>query len=52
MNWFLMTGIILNALLIVVNRFIYKLPNKVQIPLLILGIILIVIGIVKLGNLC
>lgn len=48
MNWCLIIGILLNCVLIVVNRFIYKLPNKVQFPLLILGILLLIIGLVQL----
>ena len=36
MNHFLIAGILLNSVLIVVNRFIYRLPNRVQIPLLLL----------------
>lgn len=51
MNWLLVVGILLNSALIVVNRFIYKLPDKVQFPLLILGIVLLVIGLVQSGNL-
>lgn len=50
MNWFLIIGILLNCALIVVNRFIYKLPDKVQFPLLILGILLLVVGLVQVGN--
>ena len=52
MNWFLIIGILLNSALIVVNRFIYKLPNKVQFPLLILGTVLLILGIVQSSNLC
>ncbi len=51
MNWCLIVGILLNSALIVVNRFIYKLPNKVQLPLLILGIVLLIIGLVQSSNL-
>ena len=51
MNWCLIIGILLNSALIVVNRFIYKLPDKVQFPLLILGIVLLIIGLVQSGNL-
>ena len=50
MNWFLIIGILLNSVLIVVNRFIHKLPSKIQIPLLILGIVLLIIGLVLSGN--
>lgn len=51
MNWCLIIGVLLNSALIVVNRFIYKLPDKVQFPLLILGIVLLIIGLVQSGNL-
>jgi len=50
MNWCLTIGLLLNCVLIVVNRFVHKLPNKVQIPLLIAGIVLMIIGLVQLGN--
>lgn len=51
MNWCIIIGILLNSALIVVNRFIYKLPDKVQFPLLILGIVLLIIGLIQSGNL-
>lgn len=51
MNWCLIAGILLNSSLIIVNRFIHKLPDKVQFPLLILGIVLLIIGLVQSGNL-
>ena len=44
MNYFLIGGIVLNALLIVINRFIFRLPNWIQIPLLLAGIGLIIAG--------
>ena len=46
MNHFLIAGILLNSVLIVVNRFIYRLPNRIQIPLLLLGISLILAGMI------
>ena len=46
MNYFLIAGILLNSVLSVVNRFIYRLPNRVQIPLLLLGIGLILAGMI------
>ena len=46
MNCFLIAGILLNSVLIVVNRFIYRLPTRVQIPLLLLGIGLILAGMI------
>ena len=48
MNYLLIAGILLNTVLIVVNRFVYRLPNWIQIPLLLLGIGLIIAGIVRL----
>lgn len=45
MNYFLIAGILLNTVLIVVNRFVKRLPDGVQIPLLLLGIGLIIAGI-------
>ena len=43
-NYFLIAGILLNSILIVVNRFIKRLPNYIEIPLLLLGIGLIITG--------
>ena len=51
MNWCLIIGILLNSALIVINRFIYKLPDKAKFPLLILGIVLLIIGLARSGNL-
>lgn len=44
MNSFLIAGILLNSALIVINRFVYRLPNWLQIPLLLLGLGLILAG--------
>lgn len=44
MNPFWIAGILLNAVLIVINRFICRLPNWLQIPLLLLGIALMIAG--------
>lgn len=46
MNFFLIAGILLNTTLIVINRFIKRLPNCVQIPLLLLGIGLMIVGLI------
>ena len=48
MNYLLTAGIVLNILLIVINRFLYRLPNWVQIPLLLVGIGLIIAGMVMM----
>ncbi len=47
-NWFLIAGVLLNSVLIVINRFIYRLPNWIQIPLLLVGIGLILAGFVMM----
>ena len=47
-NYFLIAGILLNTILIVVNRFVYRLPNWIQIPLLLVGIGLILAGMVMM----
>lgn len=48
MNYFLIAGILLNSVLIVVNRFVYRLPNWIQIPLLLVGIGLILAGMISM----
>ena len=45
-NIFLIAGILLNTILIIVNRFIKQLPNRVQIPLLLIGIGLMIAGLI------
>ena len=47
MNHFLMAGILLNTLLIVINRFVKPLPNRLEFPLLLLGIGLIIVGFLQ-----
>ena len=46
MNSFLIAGILLNSALIVINRFVYRLPNWLQIPLLLVGIGLMIAGLI------
>ena len=48
MNYFLIAGILLNSVLIVFNRFVYRLPNWIQIPLLLMGIGLILAGMISM----
>ena len=45
-NIFLIAGILLSTILIIVNRFIKQLPNRVQIPLLLIGIALMIAGLI------
>ena len=46
MNFFLIAGILLNSALIVINRFVKRLPDWLQIPLLLIGIALIIAGLI------
>lgn len=46
---FLMAGILLNTALIVINRFVVKIPTKIQMPLCILGIALLIVGLALSG---
>ena len=48
MNSLLIAGILLNTVLIVVNRFVYRLPNWIQIPLLLAGIGLVLSGMIMM----
>ena len=45
-KYLLIAGILLNSALIVINRFIKKLPDYIQIPLLLAGIGLILTGFI------
>ncbi len=49
-NYFLMAGVLLNATLIVINRFWVRLPNWIQIPLLLVGIGLMITGMLTMGK--
>ncbi len=47
-NYLLAAGILLNSALIVINRFVKKLPDYIQLPLLLVGIGLIIAGAVMM----
>ena len=47
-NYLLIAGVLLNSALIVINRFVYRLPDIIQIPLLLVGIAMIAAGAVML----
>ena len=47
-NYLLIVGVLLNSALIVINRFVYRLPSWIQIPLLLVGIGLILGGMVRM----
>ena len=48
MNIFVIVGLLINAVYIIVNRFVVTVPNKVAIPILVVGIACIVIGFVQM----
>ena len=43
-KYLLIAGVLLNSALLIINRFVKRLPNGVQIPLLLIGIGLILTG--------
>ena len=45
-HYFTMSGSLLYVAIIVINRFIYKLPNWLQIPLLLVAIGLLIAGLI------
>lgn len=47
-NYLLITGVLLNSALIVINRFVKRLPDWLQFLLLILGLGLIIAGMLQL----
>lgn len=47
-NYLLIAGVLLNSALIVINRFVKRLPDWLQIPLLLAGIGLILTGFVMM----
>jgi len=49
-SWFISLGIIIYIILTGIDRFVYKLPNYVYIPIAIIGVALIIIGFIKDKN--
>ena len=49
-KYLLIAGVLLNSALIVINRFVRRLPGWLQIPLLLVGIGLILAGFVMMRN--
>lgn len=43
-KYLLIAGVLLNSALLIINRFVKRMPNGVQIPLLLIGIGLILTG--------
>ena len=49
-SWFIRLGIIIYIILTGIDRFIYKVPNYVYIPIAIIEIVLIIIGFINNKN--
>ena len=47
-NIFISLGIVIYIVMSGIDKFVYRLPNMVYIPIVILGIILILIGFLKI----
>lgn len=50
MNTFIMIGALINAAYQIINRFVVKIPCKIAIPILVIGIACLVIGAVQMGQ--
>lgn len=48
-NIFISLGIVIYIVMYGIDKFVYRLPNMVYIPIAILGIILILIGFLKIN---
>lgn len=44
MNYLLLGGLLLNCALILFNRFVKHIPNKIYIPVMIIGILCMIAG--------
>jgi len=50
MNTFIMVGLLINAAYHLINRFVVKIPCKIAIPVLVIGIACLGIGAVQMGQ--
>lgn len=48
MNYFIIAGILLNTSLIIINRFVKRLPGWLLFPLSLLSIALMIIGLLQM----
>ena len=48
MNAFLIAGLMINLLYQLINRFVVKIPSKIAIPILLIGIACLLIGAIQL----
>ena len=50
MNVFMIVGLLVNVAFQLVNRFVVKIPSKIAIPILLIGIACLLIGVVQAGQ--
>lgn len=50
MNVFVIVGLLINLAFQLINRFVVKIPNKMAIPILLIGIACLLIGAVQMGQ--
>ena len=50
MNVFMIVGLLVNVAFQLVNRFVVKIPSKIAIPILLIGIACLLIGAVQVGR--
>ena len=50
MNVFMIVGLLINVAFQLVNRFVVKIPSKIAIPILLIGIACLLIGAVQVGQ--
>ena len=50
MNAFIVIGLLINVAFQLVNRFVVKIPNKMAILILLIGIACLLIGVVQAGQ--
>ena len=48
MNVFMIVGLLINVVFQLVNRFVVKVPSKIAIPVLLIGIACLLIGAIQL----
>ena len=48
MNVFMIVGLLVNVVFQLVNRFVVKIPSKIAIPVLLIGIACLLIGAIQL----
>lgn len=50
MNVFVIIGLLINLAFQLINRFVVKIPSKIAIPILLIGIACLLIGAVQVGQ--